>query len=103
MVDFARSMHPRSRTVSRARVVEMLYSNLGSGTPVFGIVVFPSEVPGVDVDEGSDTIRDYTDHERMRICVCKGSCLNSHSTDCEREIIYERLVANLFSYTSIQW
>jgi len=104
MVNYAQSMHPNSRIVSKARVINMLERSLGSGNSVFGIVVFTSEVPGVDVDESSNTIQDMTDHERMTLCGCKGSCrLNLHGTDCENDIIYERLVANLFSYTNIQW
>ena len=98
MVDFARKMHPTSRIVSRTRVISMLDSTMGSGTPVFGIAVFPSVAVGDDVNQGSDTIQDYTDHERMRICGCTGKCLNPHGKDCEREIIYERLAANLFSF-----
>ena len=82
MVNYAKLMHPSSRIVSKARVINMLESSLGSGNSVFGIVVFTSEVPGVDVDENSNTIRDMTDHERMTLCGCKGSCrLNLHGTD----------------------
>ena len=103
MVDYAKEMHPSRRIVSKERVIDMLERSLGSGNSVYGIVVFSSDVPGVYVAENSNTIRDMTDHERVTLCGCKGSCLNSHGTDCENDIIYERLVANLFSYTNIQW
>ena len=96
MVEFAKSKHPSSRIVSNAKVISMLSSSMGNGILVFGIAIFPIVVVGVDAEPVSDTIQDYTDHERMIICGCKGNCLHSHGPDCGSEIIYERLAANLF-------
>ena len=96
MFNYAQSKYPTSKIVSSQRINDMLVTSMNTGTPVFGIVIFSDEVLGDLLRVGAqNTIEDYTDHERMRFCICNGNCLYPHDTDCEHEIIYERFVTSL--------
>ena len=98
MFNYAKSKHPTRKIVSPTRINNMLVASMNTGTPVFGIVIFSDDKIGdlLRVD-AQNTIQDYTDHERMRLCICNGNgnCLYPHDTDCENEIIYERFVTSL--------